>query len=234
MSNVQPVYPNSVLTWTDRVDQQSIDFAGDINTVASDLISVEKTIGTTPNIEPNPPTGTPVTYATVSARISDAMNNKELPVCELTSSQIVLNNSTAGILNTYKATYDPFNMFNGVDLTIPANGWWYVTVSQTWQGWNDGYSHLSLCLNGTANIIDDDLINWQFPGNTVLAGVGGRWRRFGSRSITSTCVWQGLAHKGDRFSGFSENGTSNAAHVVNNLSLKASMLRTIPGTFTSG
>lgn len=234
MSNVQPIYPNSTFTWTDRIDNQDVDFAEDINAVAAEVISVEKTFGVNPQIESNPPTGTPVSYATANARISDAVNNKLLPVCELINPGIVLNNVSAGTLNTYKVNYDPFNMFNGVDLTLVANGWWIITATQTWFAWDDGYSHMRLCLNGTSNTIDEFLLNWQFPGNAVVSGVAQRWQRFGTRPITTSVHWQGLAHTNDRISVVSENGTSNSSHIVSNLSLKASMLRTVPGTFTSG
>jgi len=234
MTAVQSIYPNGIFTWTDRVDQVSIDFANDSNSLASEIISIEGTLGTTPEIEPHPPYGNAITYATVSSRITDAMNNSQMIVCSLTNPKITLPNNTVGQLNTYNLSYDPFNMFNGVDITIPANGWWLITATQTWSGWEDGYSHFSLCLNGTSNIIADDLINWEFPGNNTTAGLPGRWQQFGARSISTAITWQGLAHAGDRFSGLSENGTSNAAHVVTNLTMKASMLRKVSGTFTSG
>ena len=234
MTAVQPIFPSGIFTWTDRVDQQSIDFANDINSIASEVISLENTLGTNPEIESNPPTGNPVTYSSVSARISDAMTNKELPVCELSSTSILVQNTVVGQVNTYKAAYDPYKMFNGTDLTISADGWWYITASQTFLGWSDGYDHFSLCLNGTSNIVDDQLVNWDFPGNNVINGQPGRWQIFGLRPITSTLVFQGLAHKGDRFSGFSENGTSNTSRKIINLSMKASMLRRITGSFTSG
>lgn len=244
MSAVRPAYPNSVFTWTDRVNNEDIDYANDINSVASDLISVESTLGANPQIETNAPVGLPVTYPTVSARISDAMTNTQMPICELRNNNIAVPNITAGNLNPYLVSFDPHNLFNGFDLTIPSNGWWIVTATQRWPGWTDGYSHMTLCLNGASNIVDETLLNWEFPGNSVVAGVPGRWQLPQAvgvgggpgtlRSILTSVFFQGLAHVGDRFSVFSENGTSLAQHVLTSLTLKASMIRKITGTFVSG
>lgn len=242
MSSVKPVYPNGVFAWTDRVDQEDIDAAGDINSIAAEVISLESIIGTSPEIETNPPTGLPIDYSTVSARISDAMVNNQLPIGELISNSMIVRNNNLGQLNNYKASYDPYKMFNGVDLTIPANGWFSVSASQLWSGWDDGYSYMSLYLNGKP--VDGNLLNWEFPGNQVINGVPGRWQSVGQivspfspanmRPIITSVFWQGLAHKGDRFSVFSENGTSNASQSVSNMTLKAAMLRKISGTFTTG
>jgi hypothetical protein len=247
MSSVQPVFPNGTFTWTDRIDGLNVDFANDINSVAAELISVETTFGNNPQIEGNPPVGHPITYPSVSARISDAMNSRKMPVGELSYTQSVVANNNNGQLNNYKATYDPYNLFNGTDLTIQADGWWYISASQSWQGWTDGYSHMSLCLNGTSNVVDEQILNWEFPGNAVIAGVPGRWLAVANatgpspvtttpnqRSIITSVSFQGLARVGDRFSVVSENGTSNAAHVVNNLKLKGSMQVAISSSFTSG
>lgn len=235
MTSVQPIYPNSIFQWTDRIDQQDIDFANDINSAVSEIISIENTIGTTPNTESSPPTGNPIKYNTLSDRISAAANNELMPICELVKSSFVITNSNPGQLNSYIVSYDPINAFNGIDLTIPAPGYWIVYSSQRWSGANDGYSHFSLCLNGTDNIVDDSIINWNFPGNTVTGGIPGRWRQFGgSRSVSANVSWQGLAHKGDRFSGLSENGTSNSGHIINNLTMKAVMVRSVTGSFTTG
>lgn len=247
MTAVKPIYPNGVFAWVDRVDQQSIDFAGDINSVASEIISIESTLGTTPNIERSNPVGLPITYPTVSARISDAMTSAQMPTVELSRTTLTIPNLNTGIINPYVASFDPFGMFNGVDITIPANGWWIVSASQSWSGWTDGYSHHYMTLNGSSNVVDQNVLNWEFPGNSISNGIPGRWQASSNaviigppiikpvvRPIVTTLFFQGLAHKGDRFSAFSENGTSNAAHIVNTLTLKASMVKKVSGTFTSG
>src|SRR5579862_3663844 len=149
MSNVVPVFPNAIFTWQDRVDQVNIDFANDINSVASDLISVESTLGANPQVESNPPSGgTPLTYSSVSSRISDAMQNAQLPVCILRADPFVVNNTSVGQLTNFNSVYDPYSMFNGTDMSIIANGWYMFTVHQTWSWWSDGYSHTYLSTSG--------------------------------------------------------------------------------------
>lgn len=242
ISNVQPVYPAGIFPWTDRVDQQNIDFAEDINSVAAEVESIENTIGTQPQVEPNPPQGgAPINYPSLSARISDAMDNAQLPYVSLGSSSFTCPNNTSGTFIPYQVHIDPFNCYNGNDVTCPASGWWIVSTVQTWGWWNDGYSHHVLCLNGFSNILHEDFIDWEFPGNLFPSGLSvpiqlltPRWWQFGKRNIRSTVTWQGALHKGDRLSVLAENGTSNPAHVISGLNLKAIMVRTITGNFTSG
>lgn len=236
MSSVQAAYPNSILSWTDRIDDVNIVYAIDPNTIAADLISVETVLGTNPQIEPSPPLGTPITYASLSARITDAMNNAQMPYVSLTQQKIACPSSSGGQLNYYRADFDPYRMHNGTDITFPCDGWWIVTSSQTWDWWDTGYSHFWLGLNGIGNILAEHLVDWEFPGNTFYNGVPGRWQLFGKRTMTSTVWWQGPAHKGDRISGVSENGTTNASQNVSNLSLKASCISRFKSgtTFSSG
>lgn len=250
-SNIKPVYPSGIFPWTDRVDNQSVDFANDINSAVAEIESVETTIGTNPQTETGVPAGLPVNYSTVSARITDAMTNAQLPYASLTLTTFALLNSTSGTLMPYKVGIDPYGCFNGSDITIPSTGWWSISASQQWSWWGDGYSHIMLTLNGSSNILDEKLIDWEFSGNQppviyspageVISGnpaivVTPRWWIFGKRPMKTWVRFDGPLHKGDRISVYSENGTSNPSHVLTNLNLKAIMMRTIPSSvsFVSG
>jgi hypothetical protein len=236
VSNVVPVFPNGFFTWVDRVDQVNVDFANDINSVASDLISVETILGTNPQIEPSPPGGgTPLTYATVSNRISDAMSNAQLPGCVLSMRKVTLSNTAVAIANNYTANYDPYHMFNGTDITIPVSGWWIITNAQRWDWWGDGYVHQTLTVNGQGNILAEDIIDWAFSGNVVdvdLDNETPRWQVFGLRPRISNVVWQGILTAGSRISVFSENGTSNTSFGIDDAILSAACLRTLPSSIT--
>jgi hypothetical protein len=234
MSNVQPVFPAGVLSWTDRIDDVNIVFAVDVNTLASDLISVENTLGANPQIEQHPPVGLPVTYSSMSGRVTDAMNNSQLPVVHLQNSGFFIDNVKVAIQNTYTAVFDPANAFNGVDITIPASGWWMINSKQIWGWWDDGYVRNAITLNGSGNILTEHFFNWGFPENKTIGGVLGRYIKYGQRDHTAEVSFQGRLNKGDRISVYSENGTSHSSHHILNASLKAAMLRTISGTFPSG
>ncbi len=238
LSNVQAVYPNGVLPWTDRVDEVNIVFAEDVNPLAAEIEAIETSIGTTPNVEPSPPNGSSaITYPTLSSRVTDAMDNAQLPVVVLGNTTFTCPNNTSGTLVPHQRRFDPFNCFNGTDFTAVAAGWWVVTGTMTWDWWSDGYSDHRLCLNGFSNYLCHNQINWEFPGNTIPDGsdlVTPRWWQFGKRSISTTVNWQGLLNKGDRLSMLAENGTSNPSHTITNISYKAIMIRTVSGSFTSG
>lgn len=241
MTNVVPVFPNGLFQWTDRIDEVNIDFAEDINSVASDLISVENTLGTNPQIEKNSPNGSPpVTYGDVDDRISDAMNNALVPVCILRSAPFAVNNTLAGVTTPFNLVYDPYNMYNGTDLTINVNGWFMFTVHQTWSWWNDGYSHTYLTTSG--NNVDEDLIDWTFAGNVQGSGGGvigpngqttTRWQQFGNRPRIAHISWQGRCTPGERVSVLAENGTSNASLQVTYTAFKVSMIKTLSSSLSS-
>ena len=249
-SNVQSVYPNGVFPWVDKVDNQDIDFAANINSLAAEIESVETTVGTTPQIESSPPTGLPVSYSTVSSRISDAMNNAQLPYSTLLNSSMSVGNISSGVKVPFLASLDPYSCFNGNDLTIPAEGWWIITSTAQWSWWSNGYSHQSLTLNGSSNILDEFVLNWEFPGNiqplgytvdgtyvpTVIATVPPRWQKYGNRPIKTKVLFNGPLHSGDVISVYLENGTSNSFQTVTNVNLHAQMIRTMPASisFTSG
>lgn len=239
MSNVVSVYPNGLFQWIDRIDEVDIDFAGDVNSIASDLISTETTLGTNPQIEKTSPNGSPpVAYSTVDARISDAMNNALVPVCILRSSPFAVNNTSAGVVTPFNLIYDPYNMFNGTDMTINVNGWFIFTVHQTWSWWNDGYVHTYLTTSG--NNVDEHLIDWAFSGNTGAGGFVGpggqtttRWQQFGNRPRIAHISWQGRCTTGERVSVLAENGTSNPSLRVSYTAFKCSMIKTLPVSLSS-
>jgi hypothetical protein len=235
------------MPWSDRIDNSSVNFAVDVNTLAAEIESVENVIGTNPATENNVPTGLPVKYSNVSQRISDANNNNLLPYSFLSTSSFQVPNNTSGSLAQFKSTLDLYSCYNGTDITIPVNGWWAVSSVSNWTWWNDGYSHHMLTLNGSAGIVDESFINWEFPGNIqavtyspdgdLIVGnpaelITPRFLEFGTRPVRSSIMWQGALHSGDRLSVYLENGTSNATHTVNTVTLKAFMIRTIPSTVT--
>lgn len=247
-SNVQPIYPSGIFPWTDRVDQQSIDFANDINSTVAEVESIETTVGTTPQIESGVPVGLPVSYPSVSARITDAMTNAQLPYCSLMNILFTTPNTSSGTIVPFKTVLDPYGCYNGSDVTIPASGWWFLSAETTADWRNNGYEYQTLCLNGGSNILDDDLIDWEFSGNVqqVVYSPSGnivqfnpntpRWQTYGKRSRRMKCEFHGALHKGDRISVFIENGTTQPVPWFNHIKLKAFMLRTIPSSvsFVSG
>ena len=250
-SNVKPVYPSGIFPWTDKVDNSDIDFAANVNSLASEVESIETTLGTNAQNEPLPPVGNPVNYSTVSARISDAMSNAQLPYAVLQSGSMTVGNNDAGELVRFTASLDPYKMYNGNDITIPVNGWWFVSSSVLWNWWTTGYSHHFMTLNGSTNILDETVLNWEFPGNIQplsytadgfpispppVISTPPRWQLFGRRPLKTSTLFHGPLHAGDRISVWLENGTSNSFFSVTNLSMHAYLLRTIPPsvTFTSG
>lgn len=248
LSNVQPVYPSGIFPWTDRVDNQSIDFANDINSTVAEVEMLETILGTNPQIETGIPAGIPITYPTVSARITDAMNGTNLPYVSLTANSVPVTYNSAGVLCPFKTNLDPYSCYNGTDITIPASGWWNITSVATWSWYNTGYLHHSCCLNGSANVLHDHIFDCQFSGNIqglVYSPNGNpvqgsnltpRFYQYGKRQFTTKTEFSGLLHAGDRISIYLENGTGHANITVPAVNLRGVLLRTLPPTvtFTSG
>jgi hypothetical protein len=226
------VYPNSVLSWTPRIDQVNIIYANDPNSLALEVQAIEATTGTTPQIESSPPAGSNVNYATLSSRVSAANNNALSPYCSVVNTPGFFCNQGAQNFNHYSAqVLDPYGIWNGTDLTIPCNGWWTIRTDQKWnQHGNNfgGCNHHFLYCNG--GWIDHDLWNWD-----AIADSGSYW----PANIISTygwtkIRWEGLLHKGDHIQVLSANSTNCPGLQITNLTLKAFCHRTISTSFVSG
>ena len=230
------VYPNGILQWTPRIDQVNVIFANDVNTLAVELDAVEATVGTTPQVESNPPAGSPVNYATLSSRVSDANNNALLPFVSVTSPAGFFIGSGQQQFNHYNTQLvDPYRIWNGTDLTIPCNGWWSIRADQKWNqhGNNfEGLNILFLYLNG--NWIDFNQWDWSAwlaqPGQVHQAA-----NNLGSNGWTQL-RWEGMLHKGDRIQLLSANATYCPGIQITNMTLKAFCHRTVSSSlsFVSG
>jgi hypothetical protein len=226
-----PTYPSGVFSWgTDRVDYESIDLAEDANSLAAEVVALESTLGTDAQTESSPVAGNPVSYATVDARISDNLAGNQLPVCILGNPSLQVPNfqsagTNYGAWNTYSnVNFDPFNMYNGTDVTIPALGLWRITIGQQWDWWSTGYHACYFYLNN--NYFRQDIWHWDFAGNSP----GGWWYtvddipRPGSNKIT----WEGILGEGDRIQVLSENGCPDTPHRTFDQEFKAVFVRSVP------
>lgn len=227
------VYPNGVLAWTPRIDEVNVVYAADPNTLAVELQAVESTIGTNPQNEASPPAGSTVAYSTMSSRVSAAMNNVLSPCVSLLNNGGFFINQGQQAFNRYTTQeYDPYNIWNGTDLTIPCNGWWSIRADQKWNQHGNNFHGLNvffLYLNGTW--IDMELWDWStaiaadqynYPAN-ILGSNG--WTKLS---------WMGMLHKGDRIQLLSANATYCPGIQITNMTMKAYCHRTVSTAFVSG
>lgn len=222
------IFPKGIFSWTNRIDQVNIDYANDPNSLAAEIISTETTLGVQPQVEKALPTGGSQAYTTIDARISDTLAGTFRPVCELVGyNQPVATGQS--VYNTFKAQFDPDDCFNGRDITIPCNGWWIVTGNNIWEDAFEfvGFSYMELQIN--SNRAKAHCWRWDRP-NLPLWPI----QKGSIASGFNEVVWQGPLHSGDRLSIFSTNGTYRNPHHITNYDLKASYVRSISGTFTSG
>lgn len=225
------VYPNTTFTWRDRIDNEDPVFANDVNSMADEVIATQATLGTNPQQEKNPIINNiPVNYASVDARISDTLAGSLKPVVELSTQNLPCRAGQL-IFNSYISRFDPFRMYNGNDVVVPADGWWIITSTQQWEepiGFLTGFSRCGLLLNGVLRHFHD--FRWDFP-NRGLVPFGFALGIFGYNTLT----WQGLLKKGDRFQIQSCNGTFFEPHHIITGDLKACWIRSAnPTTFISG
>jgi hypothetical protein len=228
-------YPNGIFAWTPKVDLVTEVDANDVNSMATEIQGIETIVGTTPQIEPSPPVGSAITYATMSSRLSAAMNNANLPVAVLTNAKGFFINAGQQIYNTYTRTYDPYGIFNGSDVTVPVGGYWSIDVMQRWNQHGNNFrggNAMFLILNGnTTAFLDGDIWSWDdFFGDSqynyaanVVAANG--WTKVN---------WEGLLNKGDRLQLLSINQTFCPGIQVTNMTLHTHCIKTISGSFTSG
>ena len=227
MTSVKAVFPKSVLSWTDRIDQVDVVWANDVNSLASEIISIEDTLGAMPQVEKSPFLGTAVTYADVDARISDTMAGTLHPYAELNSSNFYCHNtdrwgaSGYGHLNSYNKVYDSGGLYNGSDITVPCSGLWLITGQQTWEWHTSGYCFHHLYCGGTWRC--GHRWDWDFASN-------GPGYYEPDRQLTTAFTFLGPLTAGTRVQSVSENGTSRNPYQVFNSYLRIYCLRTLPAS----
>lgn len=221
------IFPKALFSWVNRIDHTDIDFAEDINSVANELIGVETTLGIQPQVENSPAVGGPVTYTNVSARISATASGTNLPVVELNGSN---QNVATGqqVITSYNVKYDPFQMWNGRNITIPVGGWWVVTAHNVWRDPFVGAGFSLMIMELNQNVVDTDVWNWALPNHNLWPLPVGS-----SSAGVNHCFFQGLANKGDQFSVLTTNGTYENPHQIKHAALKAHLVRVVTGSFNS-
>jgi hypothetical protein len=225
-----PAYPSQIFTWTDRQDETSLVEAADPNSIAADLVAVETTLGTMPQLESNPVAGPQINFTNVNQRLDYLTSGSHLPVCQLGSSgqQIASGQGAAtnyGQYNSYgTVVYDPFGLYNGSDVTIPVTGWYSVEVAQFWPWAAAGYGALHLW---TGSIwADTSKWSWDFPENVQH----GAWQ--GGSNIArpgpTRAHFEGVLNQGTRIRAISENGTAATPVTVTNMRMSVSLARVTP------
>lgn len=216
-----PIFPKALSSWTDRINNVDTVWAADPNSLAAEIISIESTLGTMPQVESGTPTGGPVTYSNVSTRINAAMLQSAHPYVELYASNFKVGHGSwnGGSFNTYKVVEDTFKYFNGSDITVQAAGVYIIDAYQTWDYYTSGYVALNLAINNT--FARGDLWKWDFPTS------GPSYSTYNGRWATTSFTWMGALAKGERIRIASENGTSKNPYTIVNSTLRMYYLRSL-------
>lgn len=137
-------YPASLLSWTQRVNSQTV-FAADPNTLAAEIDAVEQYVGTNPQNESSALTGATSTFASLSQRVSAAMLQTGHPYVEISNStnfQIWHSTTTGHTGNVGFHTTNsnwPGYIGSSGNVTVQDSGIWLVNVHLQWQyaasGW---------------------------------------------------------------------------------------------------
>lgn len=222
---VAPIFPKSTFGWTDRVDQISNVLANDPNSLAAEVISMENTLGAQVQVESGPYIGNAVAYSTVNARITDTLQGNQKPYSSVsnTGGFSVYNGQGSGTkfgqYNPYNVSYDPFNMYNGSDITLGCTGLWDIYTTQTWAWYNQGWVGHAIVVDNT--VFDSTIHRWDFPASGIGSYGTGRY-------IQTSVRWTGLLGKGNRVRVVSENETTLNPYPVINSFLRCFCLRTSP------
>jgi hypothetical protein len=226
MTFIKPVFPKAIFSWTDRVDEISNVFANDPNSLASEIISVEKTLGTNPQNESAPFSGTAVNYSSVNARITDTMLGNQHPYVSLLRENFFLTGRDgdgleAVAISTYNRQYDPWNWYNGADVTIGSTGLYLIKARTTWDWFNQGFLLAHMYINGSD--WESDLWPWEVfsPEHAPGRYAEGRW-------ATTSLTWVGVLQEGMRVTVGLENGTNKSPYKIINNDLRVYTLRKMP------
>lgn len=218
-------YPQNIFQWVPRVDEQDIVYAHDPNTLASEIQAVEQAVGLNPQIESSPPAGgSPVTFASESARLTAANNNAMLPYVTLTNTTGFYCGEGDRRWHSYTSLNDPYSLWNGQAITIPVNGWWVVQMSHRCDQDEDRF--YGRCIMWLWH--DDDWLDWDhwewtdrweddeyyYPDD--LLGEEGRTK----------VMWQGPLTAGSHLQGLTHNASYCPRLRIYNMALSAICIRT--------
>lgn len=220
MPNPTPIYPRALASWTPRVDNVDIVWANDPNSLASEIISIEKTLGTMPNVERHTAWGPNVTYPSVSDRISAVQLGSGLPYCELYRQNFKVGYGAYfnGVANVYTPLVDDFGFFNGSDMSMQANGVFVIDVFQTYAPWTNGFLNVHLTINN--QIARTGTWSW----DAVPTSGPRSWQ---GRTASAGLCWMGPLQVGDRVRVVTENGTGWNPYIVNYSSFRAQYIRSL-------
>lgn len=162
-------YPASLLSWTQRVNGQTA-WAADPNTLADEIDAVEQFVGLNPQIESSALTGATKTFASMSARLSDAMLQRGHPYVQISRSNnwpVPYNNSSAhttqNAFNTVASGW-PNYVHVGGNIVIQDTGVWLINAEQRWSYASSGWVMMEILTNG--NVARRDIFSYdQFPAS---------------------------------------------------------------------
>jgi hypothetical protein len=164
---VTAAYPASILSWTQRVNSQTV-WAADPNTLAAEIDAVEQYVGINPQIESSALTAATKTFSSMSARLSDAMLQRGHPYVSInrTSNWNVYHNSsgTHTTQNAFNNTVSGWGNYvgSGGSITIRDTGVWFIEAGQRWQYATSGWVMQELYAGGS--VLDRDIFSYsQFP-----------------------------------------------------------------------
>lgn len=221
---IKAVYPNGIVPWSNRVDRLNTVYAVDPNTLAAEVVAIQSTIGTNPQIESSTPVGTKVVYATVNARIHDVQMGNQLPAITVTAPTFSVKNDGVLHTNSYPNTsFDPMSLANGIDFTVKAPGWYRVWAKQRYFWAASGFVMVKLTVG--SNVVDEDFWSWDFSENKP----GGNWH---NQPKMLSVMYEGVIQRGQRVSVTSVNSSNLTLLQVDQAVLKLSWVRSVPSNVT--
>jgi hypothetical protein len=245
---VTAVYPNGILPWTPRVNNKDTVWAADPNQLAAEVQAIEGAVGTNPNIEFSPPTGTAITYANMSSRLHDVQLGNQVPVVQLYHGAITLPaefyanqgnvNNAPGRLTSWSVNADPYHFYNGNDVSVPVDGWYVVTMKEYFY-WSASGIVMNFLFCGGYDYVDSDFFNFTFPENfyktgdysgTQAPGYGGF--EFLPQGKTLRTSWEGALTAGSRVytAAWNESG-SQALATIGGGAMTVRWVRSIPSGY---
>lgn len=137
-------YPGSLLSWTQRVNSQTI-FAADPNTLAAEIDAIEQFVGLNPQNESSALTGATASFNTLSQRVSAAMLQSGHPYIEISNSTNfnIWHSTTTGHTGavgflTTNSNWPGYVGSSG-NVTIRDSGIWLINAHLQWQYASTGW-----------------------------------------------------------------------------------------------
>jgi len=131
-------FPNDIASFTQKRDNQDVNYAADINRLQDEIVAIESVLGSLINEVQDDETNDRTKFKNLGDRLKWLQSGYHIRAVHASASNILIPNVATPKLSTSmnvikmskpSADQDPYGLFNGTGFTLDKAGFWLLTAS---------------------------------------------------------------------------------------------------------